>query len=211
MMSTEKKLQVDGLSCVRQHRLLFTCLSFELNPTDVLLVEGPNGSGKSSLLRLLSGLTTPTQGTIRFQGQPIQDLRANYWNHLHYMSHTNGIKLGLTVAENLQMIRYINPTSSKTDDATILESLQLHSHQNTLVRNLSAGQKRKVSLAKLVLFPKLLWILDEPLTALDNATQTLFLSRLRNHLHTGGMAVISSHHPLYFPDVTIKTVRLNSC
>jgi heme exporter protein A len=209
-MNTAKRLNVDDLSCVRQHQPLFISLSFELCPFQVLLVEGPNGSGKSSLLRLLCGLSTSTQGTISWEGKSIQDLRAEYWNNLHYISHTNGIKLGLTVAENLQLTNYLSQTSTETtilDCLSVLERLQLHTNKNRLAKYLSAGQKKRLALAKLFLFPKPLWILDEPLTALDVATQTLFLSHLHHHLQAGGMAIISSHHPIHFSGATGRAPR----
>jgi len=211
-MNTEKRLLVDNLSCVRQHRSLFVGISFELHSSQVLLVEGPNGSGKSSLLRLLAGLSTPTQGNITWQGRPIQNLRADYWHSLHYISHTNGIKLGLTVTENLQLARSLSLTLGSVNYAAILEHLQLSANKNTLAKILSAGQKRRLALAKLFLIPKSLWILDEPLTALDMKSQTLFLSHLQNHLQTGGLAVISSHHSIpNLAGMVVKTLRLEPC
>ena len=217
-MKTEKRLQAANLSCVRQHRFLFSPISFELHSSQLLIVEGPNGSGKSSLLRLLSGLSTSPQGTIFWQNTPIQSLRSIYGNYLHYISHLNGIKPGLTVIENLQLASVLSLTEDSLhptyDQAAILEHLQLSKHKNSLAKFLSAGQRRRLALAKLFLFSKPLWILDEPLTALDATSQTLFLSHLQNHLHTGGSAIISSHHALHFPafaEMNIQTVVLNPC
>ncbi len=210
-MDIEKKLWVDKLSCVRQQKRLFTALSFYLCPADVLLVEGPNGAGKSSLLRLLSGLKTPDEGGIFWNGKPIQALRSEYGNHLHYLGHTNGVKLGLTVIENLKLISQLSLTSSPPDYASLLDRLQLSADENTLVKFLSAGQKRRLALAKLFLFFKPLWLLDEPFTALDINIQALFLSHLNKHLQMGGMAVISSHHPIQLSGTSVKTLRLPSC
>jgi heme exporter protein A len=211
IMDTEKTLWVDKLSCVRQQKRLFTAISFQLYPAEVLLVEGPNGSGKSSLLRLLSGLKTPDEGSIFWDGKPIQALPSEYGHHLHYVGHTNGIKLGLTVIENLKLTYHLSLTPSPPDYASILDRLQLNADKNTLVKFLSAGQKRRLALAKLFLFPKPLWLLDEPLTALDVNIQTLFLSHLNRHLQMGGMAVISSHHPIQLSGANVKALRLPSC
>lgn len=219
-MNTEKSLQVDNVSCVRQYRLLFTPISFELHSAQLLIIEGANGSGKSSLLRLLSGLSTSPQGIISWQGTPIQNLQSLYWHDLHYISHANGIKPGLTILENLQLAAILSSTERNPlirpiyDQAAILEHLQLTKYKNTFAKYLSAGQKRRLALAKLFLFFKPLWILDEPLTALDAPSQHLFLSHLQNHLQAGGLAIISSHHAIHFPtfsETSIKTLRLESC
>jgi len=197
-MDTVNKLHANNLSCIRQQHVLFDKISFQLNAGEVLLIEGSNGSGKSSLLRLLTGLATPAAGEILWRGQAIQDLRADYWEHLHYIGHTNGLKPGLSVIENIELMARL--TNSNEMAATVVNSilsmLQLQHHKNTAAKKLSAGQKRRIALAKLFLLPKTLWLLDEPLTALDTQTQTIFLSHLDSHLQNGGIAVISSHHEL---------------
>jgi len=197
-MDTVNKLHANNLSCIRQQHVLFDKISFQLNAGEVLLIEGSNGSGKSSLLRLLTGLATPAAGEILWRGQAIQDLRADYWEHLHYIGHTNGLKPGLSVIENIELMARL--TNSNEMAATVVNSilsmLQLEPHKNTAAKKLSAGQKRRIALAKLFLLPKTLWLLDEPLTALDTQTQTIFLSHLDSHLQNGGIAVISSHHEL---------------
>lgn len=197
-MDTGSVLSVSNLSCVRQQQIIFRDISFSLSAGESLLVEGENGSGKSTLLRLLTGLSTPTSGHIYWQQQ--------YTEALHFIGHTNGIKLGLTVKENLQLLSHLNSTKLISLDET-LEKLKLSAYQQTLTQQLSAGQKRRVALAKLFLFPKPIWILDEPLTALDVDTQLLFLKHLDQHLQQGGISVISSHHSI----PSIKTLRLTSC
>lgn len=217
-MHQDKRLKANNLSCVRQQKELFSPISFQLADGEVLLVEGLNGSGKSSLLRLLTGLATPSAGDIFWHNQLIQDVREDYWNSLHYVGHTNGIKLGLTVNENLRLACHLScyeqfPSFStkRRDHESLLFTLQLSAYAHTQARFLSAGQKRRLALAKLFLIPKPLWILDEPLTALDTATQTLFLTYLETHLKSGGMAVISSHHPLHIKEAVTQTLRLASC
>lgn len=209
-LDTDKQLRVSNLGCIRQQRTLFANISFELSPGQALLIEGPNGSGKSSLLRLLTGLITPQDGEIRWQQNQIQDNLADYVSHLHYIGHTNGVKLGLSVIENLRLASHLAMASSTTDLDVILSQLQLHLHRDTLARFLSAGQKRRLALAKLFLFPKTLWLLDEPLTALDSNTQAYFITQLEAHLHRGGIVVMSSHHPIHLNGLTVKSLRLES-
>lgn len=206
-MDAENKLQVVNLGCVRQQRLLFSDLSFQLHAGEALLVEGANGAGKSTLLQLLTGLSIPTTGEIFWQDTAITHSQYEYWGKLHFISHTNGIKLGLTVTENLQLTHHLSLSIPKKSITNIVEELQLSHCKNTLAKNLSAGQKRRVALAKLWLIPKTLWILDEPLTALDIHMQTLFLSRLNSHLQEGGIAIVSSHHSNIFTPA-VKTLRL---
>ncbi|OGT60585.1 MAG: heme ABC exporter, ATP-binding protein CcmA [Gammaproteobacteria bacterium RIFCSPHIGHO2_12_FULL_45_12] len=210
-MKTNPLLQIDHLSCVRQANPLFLDLSFHLGAGDVLLVEGANGSGKSSLLRLLAGLASPDAGEIRWQGKCIHAHRADFLEHLHFIGHPNGLKPKLTVSENLKLTSQLQLTPVCPPLTDILTALQLTNHQHTLAHELSAGQKRRVALARLLLVPKKLWLLDEPLTALDTTTQHFFLTCLTQHLQQGGMAVISSHHPITLPHVSPQTIRLPSC
>lgn len=204
-------LHVSNLSCIRQQRLLFANISLQLEAGQALLIEGPNGSGKSSLLRLLTGLSTPAEGEIFWRGKMIQDCRDEYVTELHYTGHTNGIKLGLTVTENLQLAQHLSLSPSAQNFAEVLEQLQLSQYKNTPAKNLSAGQQRRIALAKLFLVRKKLWILDEPLTALDITTQKFFLANMETHLLDGGMAIISSHHPVVLNRVTVKNLQLASC
>jgi len=203
-------LVVDQLSCIRQQLPLFANMSFQLDAGAMLLVQGNNGSGKSSLLRLLTGLSTPASGMIRWQGKNIQELRADYWEQLHYLGHSNGIKLGLTVLENLQLASYLTHGIATTIDNTLAE-LQLDAHKHSLAKQLSAGQPRRLALARLFLLPKKLWILDEPLTALDTHLQALFTAKLTAHLQLGGLAVISSHHAIAVNTEARQAVRLSAC
>jgi heme exporter protein A len=213
-MDTNLTLEVTRLSCHRQQRWLFSELSFQLHAGDALWIEGPNGSGKSSLLHLLTGLSTPHEGDILWCHQSIHASLPAYHEVLHYIAHQNGMKSGLSVSENLQLSAHLSLCTipnldSKLDE--VLAFLQLSAHKHTLTQDLSAGQKRRLSLAKLFLVPRPLWILDEPLTALDVATQQLFIAQLESHLKKDGIAVISSHHPLSLNERHIKTLRLSSC
>lgn len=196
------------LSCTRQALQLFTDLSLQVEPGEMVLVEGANGSGKSSLLRLLTGLATPDSGDIFWRGQPIQTVATDYRANMHYISHSNGLKLGLTVIENVRLVSCLALNNLSMQASTVFSSLQLDDCLHKQARYLSAGQKRRVALARLWLLPRPLWILDEPLTALDVQTQTFFLSQLESHLQQGGMAIISSHHAFSLPASRVRTLRL---
>lgn len=203
-------LSIEHLACIREQRLLFADLSLQLHAGDLLIIEGSNGSGKSTLLRLLTGLTTPTAGQIHWQQQSIMN-NAVYRENMHYIGHLNGIKSGLTVEENLSLMQHLAGTSSSDHHTAILNTLGLHDHRGHLARHLSAGQKRRLALAKLFSLKKPLWLLDEPLTAIDTATETLFITQLEQHLQAGGMAVISTHHPIPLQYRSIKKLRLPIC
>lgn len=220
-MTANEKLTALSLSYTQQNKTLFSNLNFELSAGELLLIEGENGSGKSTLLRILSGLTLPHTGQILWCDVAIEKNRAQYQASLNYASHGNGLKLSLTVLENLELACYLQKPilatraiphsylNYKFDNA--LKQLQLNDYQNTPVKELSAGLKRRVMLAKLFLIEQKIWILDEPLTSLDQQTQTIFFDILQKHLNNNGMAIISSHHVLDFNNLTTKRINLSAC
>lgn len=207
-MDTNAELQAVNLCCVRQSRIVFSNLSFHLQAGRALIIEGANGSGKSSLLRLLSGLAAPDAGSILWRSKSISDSRDDYITDMHFVGHQNGLKLGLTVNENLQLLSSIQHRYLPNYN-DVLKLLELSDHADQQTSYLSAGQKRRVALAKLFLFPKKIWLLDEPLTALDQNMQALFLTQLGRHLELGGLAIISSHHPIILANAS--TLRLSRC
>ena|SRR3990167_5988025 len=208
-MFVDHTLQAVNLSCIRGQHLLFADLSFTLKKGEALLIEGPNGSGKSSLLRLLAGFLTPFHGDILWQQQSIHTLGINYSQHIAYVGHHHGLKLGLTVNENLLLAKHLALSKKLSQELLSLLQLQHHAHKQTC--QLSAGQKRKLALAKLFMSNKPLWLIDEPFTALDATTQTLFLSQLEKHLKVGGLCILSSHHPMTFNETKIHSLRLGPC
>jgi heme exporter protein A len=198
-------LQVIQLSCVRQQKAVFTNISFTLDPGEALIVEGENGAGKSSLLRLLAGLSTPFTGNILWKNDPICSLRQEYTALLHYIGHTNGLKPHLSPIENLQLYAHLFSSSQRlrpeweTQLSTVLQLCGLENVARNPAKYLSAGQQRRIALAKCFLLPKKIWILDEPLAALDASMQAIFLTQLATHLRQGGIAIISSHDEIAFP------------
>lgn len=197
-MNSASHFQVTNLSCIRQQKKLFAPVSFQLQAGQILLIEGTNGSGKSSLLRLLCGLATPYAGEIHWQDQSIHSDLGRFWENLHYVGHANGLKLGLTVEENLHLMGKLELTP------------WLGMTGKEITRHLSAGQKRRLALAKLFLSAKPLWILDEPLTALDQSSQQVIINAIEEHAHKGGIVIITSHQPIAFKNPNVAFLRLDS-
>ncbi|OQW90589.1 MAG: heme ABC transporter ATP-binding protein CcmA [Beggiatoa sp. IS2] len=202
------QLVVEHLQCIRDDRILFTDLNFSLVSGQLLQVEGPNGSGKTSLLRILCGLTLPTEGTVLWNGQNIHTIQADYWANLAYIGHAPGIKAELTPLENLAMARAFaaSPTTLSLPEA--LAQVGLYGFEEVPTRTLSAGQQRRVAMARLLINKAQLWILDEPFTALDKAAILMIENLLATHAQQGGMAVFTSHHLL--KEVQADILQLNA-
>lgn len=178
---------------MRDERMLFEDLSFRLDRGQMLLVEGRNGSGKTSLLRILCGIRQQESGEVLWNGDSIHALGAEYHQHMAYVGHHDGIKGDLTVQENLRLARALgNPSTMQ--DPEILEKIRLSGYEDILSRALSAGQRRKLALSRLLATDSTLWILDEPFTALDTAGISLFEALMSRHTVNGGIVVMTSHH-----------------
>ena len=196
-------LEVVDLECVRGDRPLFSGLSFSLKPGVLLHVTGANGSGKTTLLRTLCGLSQPAAGTIRWNGSTINELGDEYRQHFSYVGHSNAIQGELTPEENLRAAACLAGDTDAMPTRQILEHLGLGAHHYFPAKVLSQGQKRKLALARLAIQRKPLWILDEPLSALDVRSVGLITEILVGHLGTGGMVILTSHQDF---NVAVKTV-----
>lgn len=190
-------LEAISLQCVRGERELFNGLSFALAAGEMLLLSGPNGAGKTSLLRLLCGVSPPESGEVCWRGENIRGSRGEYCRQMVYLGHHNGIKEELTPLENLRVQVAVMDVAVR-DDAlyAALQRVGLGGFEELPARFLSQGQKRRVALARLLLADALLWILDEPLAALDVQAVALVESLLEAHLAKGGMAVLTTHQPI---------------
>lgn len=203
-------LEGRGLTCVRDLRTLFRDLDFALAPGEVLQVEGANGAGKTSLLRILCGLAEPRHGAVYWRGEDIRRSRPSYHRQLLYIGHQPGVKDELTPLENLRFFRALGGHGGeRAVQEEALNQVGLYGFEDALVRTLSAGQRRRVALARLWLSTAPLWILDEPFTAIDQYGVRHLESRLEQHAEAGGLAVIASHQPLRLTAGRVRPLRLS--
>lgn len=190
-------LSAQGLSCVRGERPLFAGVDLALEPGQWLHVRGANGVGKTSLLRLLAGLSQPAAGEIRWQGEPIADCAARYRSNLLFLGHQGALKEDLTALENIELAGALDGSPPpRAEVAAALRRFGLQGREELPVRVLSAGQKRRVLLARLLTRKARLWVLDEPFTALDAKAVTMLSDLIAEHVAQGGMAVVTSHQPV---------------
>ncbi|WP_434772059.1 cytochrome c biogenesis heme-transporting ATPase CcmA [Pseudomonas entomophila] len=189
-------LQAVGLACERDWRLLFEGLDLRLRPGEMLRVGGPNGSGKTSLLRVLAGLMTPTAGQVLLDGQPLASQRQALAGRLLWIGHAAGIKDLLTAQENLHWLGALQGQASLTAIDQALDRVGLRGFEDVPCQSLSAGQRRRVALARLYLEAPPVWILDEPFTALDHEGVTQLEDHLARHCDRGGGVVLTTHHAL---------------
>ena len=208
-MSTTALLETRKLSCIRNDRTLFEELDIALDPGQMLVVEGPNGCGKTSLLRILTGLRLADSGEILWRGDPIDRLAGDYYEQVNYVGHHDGVKNELSCLENLRLARAMGiPSSDDLDD--VLERVNLYAYGDTEVGNLSAGQKRRLALARLLATESNLWILDEPFTSLDKASMAMFAELFERHLERDGIIVVTSHHDISLPAQNLQRLRLGN-
>ncbi len=197
------RIDVETLACRRSGRLIFQNLSFSLSEGEVLLVTGRNGAGKSTLLALLAGQLAPSAGAIRVEGlgeRPLPEA-------LHLVGHRDGLKAALTAEENLAFARDLLGGPGLLPRQA-LEAVGLGHAARLPVAYLSAGQRRRAALARLLVAHRPLWLLDEPTAALDAAAQEALLGLMRRHLAEGGLIIAATHQPL--PLDGAKEVRMEA-
>ena len=200
------QLKAINLSCIRDDRILFSELNFQLTNGQVLLLEGRNGSGKTSLLRILCGFREPDAGEILWNNETIDD--SQYYADMAYIGHLDGIKKELTVLENLKISLALGQQGHYSIPEA-LNKVHLKGYDDILVQALSAGQKRRLSLARLLITQNTLWILDEPFTSLDKQGIALIESLMIEHCNKGGMIVLTSHHDITLHNVNVLQINLS--
>ncbi len=200
-------LSARQLSCIRQDRVLFEQLDLQLHAGEVLQIAGKNGAGKSSLLRILAGLVDPEDGEICYQQQPLSHSADDYADNLCFIGHLAGVQPQLTALENLAFWRACFALAP-ADDWALLAQLGLAGLEDIPCQQLSAGQQRRVSLARLWLTTAQIWILDEPFTALDQGAIAALTRRIAAHCEAGGAVLLTSHQPVEVPGHVVRQLIL---
>ena len=202
-------LEISNLACARGDHQLFSGLNFSLSDGELMQVQGENGKGKTSLLRMLCGFLAPVAGEIRWRGQNIRDLDEEYYAEMVYLGHLNAIKDELNALENLHITAGL--AGCEVDEKQAIAALRhmgLRGRETLPVKVLSQGQRRRVALARLLVGNAPLWILDEPLTALDVGAVGLMQELIGEHLAKGGMVIFTTHQPLEVAGVETRRLTL---
>ncbi len=202
-------LEVKNLFCERDERVLFANFSLQINNAEVVQIIGQNGSGKTTLLRILCGLSDAYTGDIFWQGHPLDDVREDYYKAMLYVGHLAGVKAVLTPEENLRWMVQLDKSLNKCSIMDALQQVGLFGFEDVPCHSLSAGQQRRVGLARLYLSSAPLWILDEPFTALDKKGVREKEALIANHVHEGGAVILTTHHDLMIPGKTVRPINLD--
>ena len=184
-------LIINNLSCIRGYNQLFTDLSFELRPGEILKISGANGTGKTSLLKIIAGLNSAESGSIFFKNNDINDI--NNKLDIFYLGHLNALSPELSCIENLNFLLELGTENFNSSCLDALSLVELNNYENELVANLSAGQKRRVALAALFITPSKLWLLDEPFTSLDSKGIEIVENQIKKHRDSGGLCILTTH------------------
>jgi heme exporter protein A len=186
------RLTAETLSAERSGEIIFADLGFVIEAGGALIVTGPNGAGKSTLLRIIAGLLEPATGSVRLEGA---DAYPDIKSACHYLGHQNAMKPALSVRENLAFWQAFNG-EARLDIDEALEVVGLNGTDHLPFGYLSTGQKRRISIAKLLVSHRPVWLLDEPTAGLDKVSEGRFAGLMRGHLEGGGIIVAATHLPL---------------
>lgn len=203
-------LEAINLTCVRGTRRLFKDLNFTVERGELIELRGPNGSGKTSLLRILCGLATPAAGDVLWDGENIRSLGEEYHSSVAYLAHQNAVKDELSAMENLRIASAVSGKAlSKNEALDFLAQVGLTQQQNLPARALSAGQRRRLAMTRLLTSNATLWILDEVLTSLDDVAINLSREFIAGHLKNGGSAIVATHQDLNLTAPHVKRLQLS--
>ena len=202
-------LEVSNLTAIRDERVLFENLQFEIKPGELVQIEGRNGTGKTTLLRIVTGLGDREEGVIKWKGEEVEKSRDVFHQDLLFLGHQTGVKRELTALENLRFYQSIqNNRSSDEEIFTALTQVGLAGREDVPVAQLSAGQQRRVALARLWLSKQILWILDEPLTAIDKQGVKVLESLFVSHTDNGGIVVLTTHQDMFADSLKLRKIKM---
>lgn len=200
-------LSANKLTCIRENRILFDELSFDVNAGNLIQIEGANGTGKTSLLRILAGLSQPYEGEVLYGQSPIAQCREEYYQDLTFLGHLAGVKGEISALANLAFNLTIQ--GDRLDDmSSAIEAVNLTGFENVNAANLSAGQNRRIALARLWQSTSKVWILDEPFTAIDKAGVAALEQLFINHTAQGGAIIFTSHQELQIANQDVIAINL---
>lgn len=198
-------LELRNLGCERDERMLFAGLDLQVLAGDVVQIGGPNGAGKTTLLRAIAGISTDFYGQILYAGQPLPAAAWEFAGDSLYLGHLPGIKKALTPAENLEWYKAQSGAAVAINDA--LANVGLYGYEDTPCYQLSAGQLRRVALARLHLSCAQIWILDEPFTAIDKLGVSQLEALISHQCAKGGAVILTSHQDLTLPQLRMINLQ----
>lgn len=202
-------LEVSNLTAIRDERVLFDNLHFTIKCGELVQIEGRNGTGKTTLLRIVTGLGDREQGSIQWKGEPIEKSRDQFHQDLLFLGHQTGIKRELTAFENLRFYQSIHNFDSSAERVFhALAQVGLAGREDVPVAQLSAGQQRRVALARLWLSNQPLWILDEPLTAIDKQGVKVLENLFVKHAENGGIVILTTHQDMFADNPKLRKIKL---
>ncbi|MCG6383531.1 cytochrome c biogenesis heme-transporting ATPase CcmA [Vibrio fluvialis] len=202
-------LEVKNLTAIRDERVLFEGLSFTIQSGELVQIEGRNGTGKTTLLRIVTGLGDRDDGEIHWNNVNIEADRDSYHQELLFLGHQTGVKRELTALENLRFYQAVHAAGTQKEDLyQALTQVGLAGREDVPVAQLSAGQQRRVALARLWLSRQKLWILDEPLTAIDKQGVKVLEALFLQHAEQGGIVVLTTHQDMFADNPKLRKIKL---
>lgn len=201
-------LEIRNVTCIRDERVLFERLSFTVSDGELIQIEGQNGAGKTTLLRIIAGLGYADEGDIFWKGESIKQHREEFHTDLLFLGHHTGVKRELTAFENLAFYQSMHNNHHEEAIWDALARVGLAGREDVAAGQLSAGQQRRVALARLWLSNHKLWVLDEPLTAIDKQGVNVLEQLFMDHAKRGGIVLLTTHQDLFIDSDALKKIRL---